>query len=227
MSHIHLKDVLTLISQEVEVIDKTLDNFLVSDFHTKSYIFTGSPSKPINRLNAYSSPMLAEPVNDGIIGFVSSKLGKPIFFYGIQESTPPTPLRGYMENSATKASIHVKGKPTQNTCYQRLTAAKELVHIILGNQRNSTNSLDKIEENITMMLAGDGFSTDVLTHDYISEHTAYLMAMRLLLPNHDEFYTKAELLLNGGSSYKDIAEIYKVPEQHLRAYVKIKREDNF
>jgi len=132
-----------------------------------------------------------------------------------------------MENSATKASIHVKGSATQNTCYQRLIAAKELVHIILGNQRNSTNSLDKIEENITMMLAGDGISTDALTHDYISEHTAYLMAMRLLLPTHDDFYKRGELLLNNGSSYKEIAAIYKVPEKHLRTYIKLKKEANF
>ncbi|ORU90632.1 MAG: hypothetical protein A6F71_06640 [Cycloclasticus sp. symbiont of Poecilosclerida sp. M] len=93
---------------------------------------------------------------------------------------------------------------TLNTCWSRFFIAKELAHIICGNEQNYTKSLLPLVDSII-----HGIPLTEEMEDCMLEHQAFYGAIELLLPEHlyDDLYTQANAKTN-----RELAEHFRVPE---------------
>lgn len=95
-----------------------------------------------------------------------------------------------------------------NTCWSRFYIAKELVHIICGDEKNFTTNIMELMDAII-----NGVHVISLTEETNGIHLeilAFLGAIEILIPEHlyQELYEMSQ-----HKTEREIAEYYKIPEQ--------------
>lgn len=94
-----------------------------------------------------------------------------------------------------------------NSCWSRFYIAKELVHVLCGNESNFTK--DPII-HIESLINGGTLALEIDQDDFMIESQAYRVAIALLLPEYlsEELYALSKTKTN-----REIAGEFKVPEK--------------
>ena len=95
---------------------------------------------------------------------------------------------------------------THNACWSRFYIAKELTHVLCGDESNYTSQPEPL---IDALVNGTILTSE--KEDHLLEEQAYWGAMELLIPSH--CYDRLYQYENDGMSHRDIAEKFKVPEK--------------
>lgn len=100
---------------------------------------------------------------------------------------------------------YIRYSGTLNTCWSRFYIAKELTHILCGNEGNYTKDILSLTDAIIgIELTGDMEESNL-------ERLAFFGAIELLLPSffYDELYQDQK----SGKTYREIADKFRIPEK--------------
>lgn len=93
-----------------------------------------------------------------------------------------------------------------NTCWERYVVAKELSHILIGEE--STTWTTDIIQLISELLDGSGFLESSIKDIIETEYVSLVLAMELLVP-----YCHNNFVIDSSRTSKDVAELFMVPEK--------------
>jgi Zn-dependent peptidase ImmA (M78 family) len=105
-----------------------------------------------------------------------------------------------------KAASNIRYSESLNTCWSRFYIAKELTHILCGDEKNYTKSILPLTDAII----NDIELTDEM-EDCMLEFQAFYGAIELLLPSF--LSNKLYELEKNGETYRKIAETFRIPEK--------------
>jgi Zn-dependent peptidase ImmA (M78 family) len=101
---------------------------------------------------------------------------------------------------------YIRYSDTLNTCWSRFYIAKELTHILCGDEKNHTKDVLSLTDAIIngIELTGD-------MKDCMLEFQAFYGAIELLLPSffYDELYQDEK----NGKTCREIADKFRIPEK--------------
>lgn len=110
-----------------------------------------------------------------------------------------------------EAQSNIWYSTTLNTCWARFVIAKELTHIICGDEKNFTTTA-KLETLIETIINDLDMTLTEEMEDCLLEYQAFFGAIELLIPEHlyEELYLDEKKL-----PHREIAEKYLIPEKML------------
>lgn len=104
-----------------------------------------------------------------------------------------------------KSESYIRYSDTLNICWSRFYIAKELTHILCGDERNYTKDILPLTDAI---INGIELTDDM--EDCMLEFQAFYGAVELLLPS---FLYKDLYQEENGKTHREIAEIFRIPEK--------------
>lgn len=147
----------------------------------------------------------AGEVRKGVIDAARELTGKTIDVE--QVSTSGKVVHAYVKNYPHHAHIFVV--ESQNYCWRRFLVAKELCHLLLSDDKNSTSNVEEVEDLIGQLINGK-FDSDP-NPALLVENAAYIGAVELLLPQDIE--PIADELFASGKDSLEVAISLKVPRR--------------
>ncbi|NOX09024.1 MAG: hypothetical protein GXP22_05975 [Gammaproteobacteria bacterium] len=149
--------------------------------------------------------------SSGIIKFIADEMQCHINVFRTRGLTDP--VHAYFikyEKDGGLDRVTIAYSAELNLCWSRLLICKEAAHVFLSTPKNATSSSgDAI--NLVTNLLNDAGRMQEKGPALVVEDTAYFAAIELLFPR--QLVAEARHMLEYGSSYKDVAVSFKVPEQ--------------
>jgi hypothetical protein len=120
---------------------------------------------------------------------------------------------------AFENEAHIYYDRDRNVCWRRFIVAKEMCHLLFASfgEKHLASTPDQIEQLINKIMAGlekIDLSSD---HKASTESCTIFMALEVLLPHSER--PKIEKILTSGGQILDVATLYRVPSQIVRAYL--------
>ncbi len=151
------------------------------------------------------NPIITPPVkilNDGLKGIIEQQTSQTI-------NVTCLPWSGGMFAARLdryKSESYIRYSEGLNTCWSRFYIAKELTHILCGDERNFTKDILPLTDAII----NDIELTDDM-EDCMLEFQAFYGAIELLLPSY--FYDELYQCEKSGNTHREIAEKFRIPEK--------------